>query len=31
MAPLVTVVGCMLIVAGLWASMVSLHRGSDRF
>jgi hypothetical protein len=31
MAPIVTVVGCVLIVAGLWASMVSLHRSGHRF
>jgi len=31
MAPLVTVVGCMLIAVGLWGSMVSLRRGGPRF
>jgi hypothetical protein len=27
MAPLVTLVGCMLIAVGLWGSMVTLRRG----
>jgi len=31
MAPLVTLVGCMLIAVGLWGSMVSLRRGGPRF
>jgi hypothetical protein len=31
MAPFVTVVGCLLLVAGLWASAISLRRDGPRF
>ena len=31
MVPLVSVVGCVLIVVGLWGSVVSLRRDGPRF
>jgi hypothetical protein len=30
MPPLTTVVGCLLLIVGLWGSMASLHRDGSR-
>jgi hypothetical protein len=31
MVPVVSVIGCLLIVVGIWGSAVSLHRDRPRF